>query len=89
MVIAIISGGCLLGILAILKGSDAYDLATQYASENQLINAEIGEVTGFGFLPQGNISTNSSSSGTSGQAEARGPLQPRAMTCSSSITVAA
>lgn len=59
MAAAIISVG-FFGFLAAFKGSDAYRLATQYASEHDLIKEEIGEVTGFSFFPQGNISTSSS-----------------------------
>jgi len=54
-----------LGFLTGFKGSEPYQLATQYASENELIKAEIGEVIGFGFLPQGSISTT----GPTGEAD--------------------
>ena len=62
---AIVIGGlvvvaCLLVILGQIKRSESYQLVTQFASDNELIKAEIGEVTGFGFLPQGNVSTHSS-----------------------------
>jgi len=65
--ISIAAAILLVGLLAVFKGFESYKLATQFASENELIKAEIGEVTGFGFLPQGNISTNSSSSSSSGR----------------------
>lgn len=46
------------------KGSGAYVLATKYASEHELVKAEIGAVAGFGLIPMGSIST----SGDSGEA---------------------
>jgi hypothetical protein len=48
-----------------MKSSDAYKIATEYVSRDESVIAEIGEVTGFGFLPGGNISIN----GPTGEAE--------------------
>ena len=50
-------GGLILGITSILKSSGAYELATETVSTNEVVIAQIGEVTGFGFMPQGSIST--------------------------------
>lgn len=58
-------GGILLAVTTIIKSSDAYKIATEYVSKDERVIAEIGEVTGFGFLPGGNIST----SGPTGGAE--------------------
>ena len=55
----------MLGITSILKSTGAYELATETVSTNEIVIAEIGEVTGFGFMPMGSIST----SGPTGQAD--------------------
>jgi hypothetical protein len=58
-------GGILLAVTTIIKSSDAYKIATEYVSKDERVITEIGDVTGFGFLPGGNIST----SGPTGEAE--------------------
>ncbi len=64
-IFVIFVGGLFLGITSILKSSGAYELATETVSTNEIVIAEIGEVTGFGFLPMGSIST----AGPTGQAD--------------------
>ena len=64
-IFVIFVGGLFLGITSILKSSGAYELATETVSTNEIVIAEIGEVTGFGFMPQGSIST----AGPTGQAD--------------------
>jgi len=49
-------GVILVGVTAAIKSSGAYEVATEYVSTHELVIAEIGEVTGFGFLPRGSIS---------------------------------
>jgi hypothetical protein len=65
LVMGTLVGGILFAVTTIMKSSDAYKIATEYVSRDERVIAEIGEVTGFGFLPGGNIST----SGPTGEAE--------------------
>ena len=65
LLIGACGGGVFLGVTGGIKGSGAYKVATEYVSTHELVIAEIGEVTGFGFMPQGSIST----SGPTGEAD--------------------
>jgi TM2 domain/Cytochrome oxidase complex assembly protein 1 len=65
LLMAIFVGGILLGVTWLIKGSAAYTLATEYIATHELVAAEIGKITGFGFLPGGNISTT----GSTGEAD--------------------
>lgn len=57
--------GLFFGVTSIIKSTGAYKTATAYVSTNELVIGEIGEVTGFGFMPQGSVSV----SGPSGEAD--------------------
>ena len=55
-------------IIIILPFTDAYSISRNYVKENSEIIKEVGEITGYGFIPKGSISIQSNSKGTTGTA---------------------
>ena len=57
--------GCLgagfYGIVQVIKSSEPYKIAKRVAQENPAIEKEIGKVTGFGFMPSGNVNVQNDS----------------------------
>lgn len=53
------------GVVSAVKSSEPYQMAEKFAKIDPVIKGQIGEVTGFGFMPSGSVNT----SGSSGDAD--------------------
>ena len=58
LIIAVLGGGIFLGVVSVIKNTGAYQVSTDFVSDHELVIAEIGAVTGFGFMPTGSVSTS-------------------------------
>ncbi|MCL2618736.1 MAG: cytochrome c oxidase assembly factor Coa1 family protein [Defluviitaleaceae bacterium] len=64
-----------LGIMGVLRNSEPHQIAIAHIEASEEVRSVVGEITGYGFFLQGNISTTGISAGMSGSANFTIPVR--------------